>query len=40
MLVNLRSFVRSDWVDGVEGRREKLEGMMGIFESVVLREFE
>lgn len=40
MLANLRSFARSDWADGAEGRREKLEGMTGIFESAVLREFE
>ncbi|KAK0665506.1 exocyst complex component Sec10-domain-containing protein [Cercophora samala] len=40
MLANLRAFAKSDWADGAEGRREKLEGMTGIFESAVLREFE
>ncbi|KAK4177641.1 exocyst complex component Sec10-domain-containing protein [Triangularia setosa] len=40
MLANLRTFAKSDWADGAKARQEKLEGMTGIFESAVLREFE
>lgn len=40
MLTNLRRFAKSDWTEGCMVREEKLQSMMGIFESAVLREFE
>ncbi|KAK5993189.1 F-box protein pof6 [Cladobotryum mycophilum] len=40
MLANLRRFSESDWSEGWGLRQEKLNSMMGIFESAVLREFE
>ncbi|KOS17515.1 F-box protein pof6 [Escovopsis weberi] len=40
MLANLRRFSESDWSEGWGARQEKLESMMGVFESAVLREFD
>ncbi|TLD19963.1 hypothetical protein PspLS_09520 [Pyricularia sp. CBS 133598] len=40
MLSNLLTFSRSDWAEGAREREEKVTGMMGIFETAVLREFE
>ena len=40
MLANLVRFARSDWAEGCVAREERLDTMMGIFESAVLREFE
>ncbi|KAH8733301.1 exocyst complex component Sec10-like protein [Ilyonectria robusta] len=40
MLANLQRFAKSDWAPGCYEREEKLAGMMSIFESAVLREFE
>ncbi|KAH7166225.1 exocyst complex component Sec10-like protein [Dactylonectria macrodidyma] len=40
MLANLQRFAKSDWAPGCYEREEKLTGMMSIFESAVLREFE
>lgn len=40
MLANLRRFCKSDWSSGCMAREEKLQSMMSIFESAVLREFE
>ncbi|KAM0265488.1 hypothetical protein ACHAPA_007796 [Fusarium lateritium] len=40
MLANLRRFAHSDWSPGCHEREEKLQSMIGIFESAVLREFE
>ncbi|KAG9255246.1 exocyst complex component Sec10-domain-containing protein [Emericellopsis atlantica] len=40
MLANLTRFARSDWAAGCLEREEKLQSMVGIFESAVLREFE
>lgn len=41
MLANLQRFAKGgDWAEGCLAREEKLDGMMGIFEGAVLREFE
>lgn len=40
MLAHLKRFSQSDWASGAAAREEKLNTMMGIFESAVLREFE
>lgn len=41
MLANLQRFAKgADWSEGCLAREEKLDGMMGIFEGAVLREFE
>jgi len=40
MLANLLVFAKSDWAAGWRQREEKLNVMVGIFESAVLREFE
>ncbi|KAK5654829.1 hypothetical protein OQA88_6865 [Cercophora sp. LCS_1] len=40
MLANLVIFAKSDWAQGWRQREDKLNSMVGIFESAVLREFE
>lgn len=40
MLTNLRVFARSDWSQGWQQREQKLDTMVAIFETAVLREFE
>ncbi|KFZ18688.1 hypothetical protein V502_03991 [Pseudogymnoascus sp. VKM F-4520 (FW-2644)] len=40
MLAQLQKFAKSDWAQGWRQREEKLNTMVGIFESAVLREFE
>ena len=40
MLAQLQRFAKSDWAQGWRQREEKLNTMVGIFESAVLREFE
>jgi recyclin-1 len=40
MLAQLKTFAKSDWAYGWQGREEKLDSMVGIFENAVLREFE
>ncbi|KAK0652229.1 exocyst complex component Sec10-like protein [Cercophora newfieldiana] len=40
MLANLLVFAKSDWAQGWQQREGKLGGMVSIFESAVLREFE
>ncbi|KAK7757319.1 F-box protein: endocytic membrane traffic, recycling ReCYcling 1 [Diatrype stigma] len=40
MLSNLQTFCKSDWASGWDDRESKLEKMIAIFESAVLREFE
>lgn len=40
MLANLHKFAKSDWSSGCTARETKLNSMMTIFESAVMREFE
>ncbi|XWW96604.1 hypothetical protein V2A60_004581 [Cordyceps javanica] len=40
MLANLHKFAKSDWSSGCITRESRLNSMMGIFESAVVREFE
>jgi recyclin-1 len=40
MLSNLQKFSKSDWSQGCQQRQDKLQSMVSIFESAVLREFE
>ncbi|CAG9999891.1 unnamed protein product [Clonostachys byssicola] len=40
MLANLKRFAKSDWAEASLDRDEKIQHMMSIFESAVLREFE